>query len=369
MDYADRFSAGEGIYLLSHSVGRPPRDVQTEVATTFFKPWEGDEGEPWPQWLQVIDQFRAALARLFHSSAEHFCPQTNLSSALSKVVAALPPRASRNVLLLSEDDFPSMGFVLQQAERLGYVTRFIPASEPVNDLQVWSRHLTGDTAIALLTHVQSNTSRMLPVDEVARLAREREVVTIVDVAQSVGVIPIDIAAWNADFVIGSCVKWLCGGPGAAFLWVNPSIVDECAPLDVGWFSHADPFALRIREFRYHPGALRFWGGTPSILPAAVATVGIRTLTDIGIETVRRHNLELSQKLIDTVDETVLRSPRHPAERGGTVVLHFGALHSAVVEQFRAAAVRFDTRSFGARLSPHIYNSDRELNIVLGLLNV
>ena len=119
MDLASQFSACDSIYLLSHSVGRPPRTVQDELARHFFAPWERGEGDPWPQWLGVIEDFRAALAQLFHSSSDNFCPQTNLSSTLRKIVSALPPQTGRNTILLSEDDFPSIGFVLQQAERLG----------------------------------------------------------------------------------------------------------------------------------------------------------------------------------------------------------------------------------------------------------
>jgi kynureninase len=145
----------------------------------------------------------------------------------------------------------------------------------------------------------------------------------VDVAQSAGIVPIDVAAWDADFIVGSCVKFLCGGPGAGFLWVNDRVLGECRPLDVGWFSHADPFEFDIHQFRYADSALRFWGGTPAILPYTVAANSLETLIEIGIGRVRAHSLELTQTIINSVSRKNLYTPARPARRGGTVVLDFG----------------------------------------------
>ena len=55
------------------------------------------------------------------------------------------------------------------------------------------------------------------------------ILSLVDIAQSAGILPISLADWQADFVLGSCVKWIGGGPGAAFIWVNPEIIDRCSP--------------------------------------------------------------------------------------------------------------------------------------------
>ncbi len=355
------------IYLLNHSVGLPPVGVERAVDAAFFAPWRAGETDTWPQWMRAIDRFLGGLAALLNADVADLCPQTNLSSALTKVLASLPPVPGRETVLFSEDDFPSMGFVLQAAERLGYRPRILPASEADVEPETWARHLTDDVGWVFLTHVHSNTSRRIPVAEVAAAARARGVRTIVDVAQSAGIVPIDVRAWGADFVIGSCVKWLRGGPGAGFLWVNPEIVAACAPLDVGWFSHADPFAMRIREFSYHPRALRFWGGTPSVLPAAVAAVGVEAILAAGVSAAQAHNRTLTQALIDGVPASAVRSPRSPDARGGTVVLHFGDAQADVLDRLRSAGVRFDVRSTGARLSPHLDNTAAEIERTLAAI--
>ena len=191
--------------------------------------------------------------------------------------------------------------------------------------------------------------------------------SVVDVAQSAGIVPIDVGAWDADFVVGSCVKFLCGGPGAGFLWVNDRVLHECQPTDVGWFSHADPFEFDIHEFRYAESALRFWGGTPAVLPYSVAANSLETMLDIGIERIRAHSLELTQTIIDSVPRIVLFTPARPANRGGTVVLDFGERQPAVTGALADAGVHFDVRRTGMRLSPHVYTSKEEIETVISCL--
>ena len=364
---ADQFASLPGIYLLNHSVGRPPRNARAAAEQGFFEVWEHGDEQVWPRWLAGVDRFRDALGTLLSGDMADFCPQTNLSSALTKLIHALPQRPGKSTLLFHEQDFPSMGFVLQAATRLGWRSRMIPTGVDPLHLDNWRDYLSDDIGIVLITHVHSNTSARLPVAEITRLARERDVISIVDTAQSIGVVPIDLGSWQADFVLGSCVKWLCGGPGAGFLWGRPESVTQCQPIDLGWFSHAAPFEFDINDFRYADGVLRFWGGTPSVLPFVVAANSIELLLEISIDSIHQHNLAINQRVIDRLDEQCVITPTAPAQRGGTLVLNFGERQGAIEQRLRAAHVHFDSRPTGLRMSPHIYNSSAEIDQVIDCL--
>lgn len=365
--HREHFVLGEGIYLLNHSVGRPPRSAEAAARTGFFEPWQTGAAEPWEAWFAEVDRFRAAVGALLNSSAENVCPQANLSSALTKIVHALPRRIGRDTIVYTEADFPSMGFVLAMAGRTGFRLRCIPETADFNTLDGWESTFDEDCCLAFITHVHSNTSRQVPVGEICQLARDREITTVVDIAQSAGIVPIDVRDWDADFVIGSSVKFLCGGPGAGFLWVNDRVLHDCRPMDVGWFSHEDPFEFDIHQFRYADSALRFWGGTPAILPYTVAANSIETMNEIGIERIRAHSLELTQAIVDSVPRQFLFSPARPANRGGTVVLDFRERQSAAAEALAGAGVHFDLRRTGMRLSPHIYTSRDDIETVVSCL--
>jgi kynureninase len=369
MKHTEKFTPiPQGIYLLNHSVGRPPVNAHAGVEEGFFAVWREQADGVWPQWLEQIDGFRKAVGGLLNGHWEDFCPQVNLSSTLTKLLPALPRQPARDVIVYNEQDFPSIGFVLAQAQALGFKLRCIPASRDALDLQTWAEHLRADCCAVLVTHVHSNTSIRVPVAEICELARQREIISIVDIAQSVGVVPIDLQAWNADFVLGSCVKWLCGGPGAGFLWANPAIVNSCQPVDVGWFSHENPFEFDIHNFRYAEGVLRFWGGTPSVIPYVVATNSIGLISSIGVETICTYNQAQNQRLLDAIPAGIALTPSTPAQRGGTLVLNFGERQPDVVQRLTEAGVHFDARPTGLRMSPHIYNSEQEMDTVIACLD-
>jgi len=358
--------AGPG-YLLNHSVGRPLKSTEQALKQAFFAPWQESGREPWGQWLGVIDNFTAALASLFNGQPQDFCPQVNLSSALSKIVMSLG-RLTRDggaVVLMSEIDFPSMGFALKKALPASCELRFIPKSLDVTDPNVWSAHICDDVDLVFVSHAYSNTGQQAPLAQIIPFARERGCLSLVDVAQSAGILPLDLAKLQPDFMIGSSVKWLCSGPGAAYLWINPAILPECQPQDVGWFSHENPFEFDIHDFRYHPTALRFWGGTPSIAPYAIAAHSIQYFANIGSQVMREHNLQLMEPVVQTLDDELV-SPREVDKRSGTLILQFGERQPHIMAALAEANISVDARSLGIRVSPHIYNDEAD---ILRLLEV
>jgi selenocysteine lyase/cysteine desulfurase len=358
------FVAHEGIYMLSHSVGLPRIGAEQAASSAFWQPWQRGDADIWNHWLTEVGAFREQLAVLLNTEMANICPQSSLSSAVSKIIYSLPTRRERPVILLSEEDFPSIAFALQKTASLGYQLKFIPADTDTSDLAQWEQQMSDDVGMVLVTHVQSNNGRQLPVQQVTELARQKGILSLVDVAQSAGIIPIDLHQWQADFVVGSSVKWIGGGPGAAFLWVDPEIIDQCQPDNVGWFSHENPFEFDIHHFRYAPDALRFWGGTPSVYPYAVAANSLTQINAMGVDKIREHNIALSDRVIQAVPDSALISPRPKVERGGTLILDFGQFQEQIINRLNQSQVHFDTRAKGIRLSPHGCNTVEQIETLI-----
>ncbi|MCO7191315.1 MULTISPECIES: aminotransferase class V-fold PLP-dependent enzyme [unclassified Pseudoalteromonas] len=359
MKQAD-FSLPQGHYLLSHSVGRPLATAEQDFMQRYFHPWAGDNHEPWYQWLDGIQQFTSALARLFNSPADYFCPQSNLSSGLTKFVMSLPETGRQTVrVLMSESDFPSMGFVLQQAVA-DVEIHFIPADLDMSDLSVWQQHLHSEIDWVFVSQVYSNTGQQAPVAAITTLAKAQGCRVIVDIAQAAGVIPIDLSDSAADCVLGSCVKWLCGGPGAGFIWVNPDILAHCQPKDVGWFSHQNPMEFDIHHFAPHDSALRFWGGTPSVAAYIFAAHSIHYFADLGVAQVRAHNLTLLARLQAQLAPWYI-APTDAKRCSGTAILNAGEAQDSVLSALREANIAVDARKLGIRVSPHIYNTEQDID--------
>jgi kynureninase len=350
------FVPGNGPYLLTHSVGCLPRVARESLDANFLQPWAERGGNAWPDWLRQVDDFRAALAQLFGGTPAEYCPQSNLSSGLAKLLLALPDSSDRRILLAAEDSFPSMGFVLQRAS--GFDTRLIPRTRLPDDINTWSEALTPDVRVALVTHVHSNTGRVVPVEAIAKLCAERGILCVVDVAQSAGILPLEFTTLGAGVVLGSCVKWLCGGPGAGYLWIHPDLTKDLEPVDVGWYSHENPFEFDIHSFRYANDARRFWGGTPSVAPFVIAAASLRHIHALGVDQIHAHNRRLVRAFTDALPPAGrARLPSWPT--GGTLCISLGADFDVVTRALAAAGAQFDSRGDVIRISFHACNSEED----------
>lgn len=347
-------------YFLTHSVGCLPNTASTRLGENYFTQWRDKGGNAWPDWLEQINGFRGGIANVLGVDISTICPQTNVSSALTKILHSLPERTERKTILLSEQDFPTIGFVLKQAERAGYTLKFVAGD--ITDPEVWADAMEDSVGIVHITHALSNTAHILPVADICAVAKAKDIITIVDIAQSVGIVPIHIPDWQVDFVIGTSVKFMCGGPGACFMYAAPEIIAQCQPLDVGWFSHENPFEMDIHNFRYAGDALRFWGGTPSPAPYIIASAAHKTLDKDGIINAHKHVQSILDGLTASLPANILVSPQNRENRGGTLVIASKdreTLSSDLTKQ----GILFDERTEGFRFSFHQYTPQEDVKIL------
>lgn len=360
MRAADQFHRPRGSYFLSHSVGLLPKSAVGALNAGLIEPWAKGDGAAWDHWLGAIDVWRDALGRLLGAAREDLCPQTNISSALTKVVFALPGRPRRRKIVATEDDFPTIGFVLEQARRAGYEIVLLPGGARLADPDAWAPAFADDVQLVHATHVFSNSSLVAPIAEIIQRARTAGVYSAIDIAQSAGCVPIDLGALQPDFALGASVKYLCGGPGACFVYVDAETAKRCAPADVGWFSHEAPFEFDIRQFRYAPGALRFWGGTPSVAPFALAAAGIVAISAAEVRAIRSHNQRLIRRLIEGVDAANILSETRAGLHGSSAILRTTEIERTS-SALTASGMLHDRRMGGLRVSVHLYTTEADID--------
>ncbi len=347
-----------GPYLLTHSIGPITVKGREYLEAHYLAPWADQGGHAWPYWLTLMDRFNGALAKLLGGREDEFSHQPNLSTGLSKYLLSLPRKNGPTKILMHANAFPSMGFVVTALKAEQFELVLIPEDKPPHDPQVWVDHLSDDIDIILITHAHSMTGVLSPVGEIARLAKSRGKRVLVDVAQSVGVIPIHIPNWEVDAIFGSCVKWLCGGPGAGWMWVKSDDLPRLNPISVGWFSHVNPFEFDIRNFEFSETAKKFWDGTPSVAPYAMALGGIETTLDLGVDNIRARNLELLQIARPEFDFT---------QNGGTICYDAGERVDDLDNALKKKRAYFDRRGQTIRVSFHVANSQKDAQLVHSLI--
>ncbi|KTE29750.1 MULTISPECIES: aminotransferase class V-fold PLP-dependent enzyme [unclassified Sphingopyxis] len=358
---AERFHLPPGAtYLKSHSVGCQPRAAEALLRDRLLTPWR-ETGEAWSHWLDAIDQWRAALAGLIGVEAQDLCPATNVSAGLSRYISALGSATRRRTILLAPSAFPTIGYVASGLAAAGWKTRYLPADADVRDAASWAAALDDDVALVIAMHVSSVSGALTDIAAVAAAAKAAGARCIADCAQSVGIVPVTPAPWGVDAMLGTSVKWLCGGPGAAWLWVAPHDRSTLDPMERGWWSHENPFEMDISDFRYAPDARRWWGGTPDVAPFILSTAGIEEIAAIGIEAIRQHNMVLQGLLRDTIEPLTpqWRWPRGPS--GGTLCIDTGTEKADVEAAFAQHGVAADFRGTMLRLSFHAYSGLGDLS--------
>ena len=347
---ADLFEVpGPSPYLLSHSVGCLPRASRARLSSDLLDPWAEQGSDGWGIWLTAIDNFRTGVAQLIGAEVAEVCPQPSVSAALTAILSGLKREPGRDVLLASAHAFTTVGFAMRQLAPLGFKLELIPEDRNPVDPQSWADAIGPHVAAIVPMHVHSNSGLVSPMAEIARLARAAGAISVVDACQAVGILPVEPHAWGVDALVGSSVKWLCGGPGAGFLWVRRDLISSFAPLNAGWFSHANPFEFDIRDFRYADDARRFLGGTPAVAPCVLAASGIETIAAIGVPAILAANRALIGQVGEAADTTF-----DMADRGGTLCLT-GDDPDAAEAALRALGCRFDRRGRILRLSFHIWN--------------
>jgi kynureninase len=217
------------------------------------------------------------------------------------------------------------------------------------------------TLLVPISHVLFKSAEIQDVEAIVRRAHEVGAHVVLDAYQSVGTVPVDVTALGVDFAVGGSVKWLCGGAGAAWLYVRPDLAERLEPTFVGWQAHARPFAFEP-ELEYAEGAARFLTGTPNVPALYAATAGYDLVEEVGIETIRAHSLRQTDLLAGLLDQAgfEVMSPRAADRRGGTLVVRtpeFGAVHTELEQR----GIICDTRpDAGLRLGPHFFTADEEL---------
>ncbi len=233
--------------------------------------------------------------------------------------------------------------------------------EVVPDLDALLEAIDERTLLVPLSHVLFKTAELQDVEAVQRRAEEVGAHVLLDAYQSAGAVPVEVEKSGVAFATGGSVKWLCGGPGAGWLYVRPDLIDELEPAFVGWQGHARPFAFEP-ELEYADGIARFLTGTPNVPALYAATAGYDVIEEVGVETIRRRSLGLTDLLIRLADEAEFEvtSQRDQARRGASVTIRvpgFEGVHKELTERQILCDFRPDV---GLRLGPHFFNSEDEL---------
>ena len=357
-EYRERFPIlAETTYLINHSLGAMPAAAEERVLE-YARTWNTRGVRAWEEgWWDLPLTVGDQIARLIGAPPGSVSMHQNVTIAEAVVVSCFGFDGPRRRVVYEEGNFPSVRY-LYQAQRGADILVAADAEGVVEAIDE-------RTLLVPVTHVLYKTGEIQDVEAIVAKAHEEGALVVLDAYQSVGTVPLDVTALGVDFAVGGSVKWLCGGPGAAWLYVRPDLAATLEPALTGWQAHARPFAFEAEQ-DYAEGAARFLTGTPNVPALYAATAGYDVVEEVGVERIRKRSQEQTALLAELLDEAGFPAggPHQPERRGGTVVVRVPG-SKRVNRELAERGVICDWRpDVGLRLGPHFFNTDDELRFAV-----
>jgi kynureninase len=359
-------------YLISNSLGAVPAAAANGLQE-YYETWASRGVRAWEEtWWTMVAELGDRVAPLIVAQPGEVVFQPNVTLAHAVILSAFDFRGSRAGIVTDAMHFPSILYLIDEQRALGARVSVVPSADGIRvDTERLIDAINEQTAVVCISHVLFRSAYVHEVEEIAARARAVGAVTVIDGYQSVGAIPVEVSALDVDVYIGGCLKWLCGGPGAAFLWIDPRIRARLRPRLTGWMAHQQPFAFDPQMTR-RDDAWRFLHGTPNIAALYAARPGLEIIARIGPLAIREKSLRQTKRLIELAESRgwPCTTPRDPCRRGGTVAIDLEHGYE-ISRSLKALDILCDYRpGAGIRLSPHFYTRDSELeDAVLAIADI
>ena len=355
------------VYLISHSLGAMPKGTYDDLHE-YAERWATRGVRAWAEgWWEMPVTLGDELAQIIGADPGTVVMHQNVSVCQSLILSCFDPTPQRNKIVYSELNFPSVMYVYEAHARDGKIRiETVKSDDGITvPLERMLAAIDETTLLVPFSHVLFKSAFLQDAKAIIERAHEVGAMVILDTYQSAGTVPFSVKDLNVDFATGGSVKWLCGGPGAGYLYVRPDLQNKLEPKTTGWMAHEAPFRFDT-ELRYASNISRFLHGSPAIPALYAARPGYRIINEIGVERIREKSVRQTDFLISLAEEAgfEVTSPKNAAQRGGTVTVAHEYAGAITKELLRREFIVDYRPGAGVRISPHFYTKDEELELVI-----
>lgn len=359
------------IYLASHSLGAMPRGAAAGLRA-YADAWNQRGVRAWSEgWWEIGVDTGDVLAPILGVPPGSISMHESVTVAQAIVASCHTFEGRRRKILLTDLEFPSNMYLYEGFRKYGADIVYVSGSDRLRlPTELLLDAIDEETLLVVVSLVLFKTAFVVDAQAIVEKAHRVGARVVLDVYQAAGTLPLNLDALGVDFVVGGSVKWLCGGPGAAYLYVRPDLARELQPALVGWAAHTEPFNFETGRIRYAPPPQRFQSGTPNVPALYAAREGYKIISAVGVDAIRSKSLRLTRCIMDRAAAKGYRinTPAADRERGGTVILDVP--NGAVVAQelVRRKTIVDYRPAAGIRMAPHFYNTEGEIDRAMTMLD-
>jgi kynureninase len=358
-------------YLVSHSLGAMPRRTAANLQE-YADTWSRRGVRAWHEgWWEAGRTTGDILAPILGVQPGTISMHPNVTVAMGVIASCHAYDGRRNRIVMTDLEFPTNMYLFEGFRRYGAEIVYVPSDDTVRtNLGRLLDAIDERTVLVPLSLVLFRSAYIQDAKAVIEKAHRVGARVILDVYQAAGTVPLEIETLGADFAVGGSVKWLCGGPGAGYLYVRPDLARQLEPGLIGWAAHANPFTFSTGPVVYADGPERFQSGTPNVPSLYAARGGYEIVAQIGVPAIRQKSLRLTRRLIQHAERAGYRlnTPTIDAERAGAVIVDVPNGEAVAQELLRRDVIIDYRPGAGIRMAPHFYNTDADIDHAMETLD-
>lgn len=355
-------------YLINNSLGAMPAATRSSL-TQYMDEWDARGVRSWGDgWWVLQEQVADQVAGILGVDSGTVSMHQNIAVALEMILSCFRFDGPRNGIVYADRNFPSDQYIYEAREAHGAKLTRVPAAADgfSTDGEEFASHINDTTLLVAIDHVMFRSSAVVDIEPIIKKAREVGAFVILDTFHSVGTLPLEAKKWGVHAVVGGALKWLCGGPGNCFLYVDPDEAKNLKPAFTGWAAHKQPFLFSPEGQDFRDDGGRFATGTPNVPALYAGKEGIATVAEAGLINVRARSQKLTTMLVEEAQRHGfgIKSPLDASKRGGHVALDVPEGY-AVCQALSEREIVVDFRpDAGLRVAPHFYNTEDEVRAAL-----
>ncbi|HKS43296.1 MAG TPA: aminotransferase class V-fold PLP-dependent enzyme [Blastocatellia bacterium] len=356
------------VYMISHSLGAMPRRTRDRLqeyadmwATRGIRSWE--EG-----WWMMPTTVGDLIGKIIGAGEGEVVMHQNVSICQSIINSCFNfSEGKRNKIVSESLNFPSNLYIYNALVQDGARLVTVPSDDGITvPLERMLEAIDEETLLVSVSHVIFRSSFIQDIKAITERAHEVGAMVVADIYQSAGTVPINVREVGLDFATGGSVKWLCGGPGAGYLYVRRDLWPQLEPRLTGWLAHKHPFAFETGPNDYADNIYRFLNGSPNVPGMYAAMSGYEIINEVGVEHIREKSIRQTTRLIEIAEDAGFKvnCPKNVSERGGTVVIDVPHGQQVTAELLRRDFLVDYRPGAGIRVAPHFYSKDEELELTV-----
>jgi kynureninase len=357
-------------YLVSNSLGAMPRAVYTKLQE-YADTWATRGVRAWSEgWWDLNAAVGERIGALLNAPPGTVSVHQNIALAMGTLLSAFDLNGPRNKIVVEGGIFPSVYYLLREMLPPGAELHMVPSADgiTIDEAQIIAA-IDERTLLVPISHVLFRSAYIVDVEPIIARAHEVGALVILDAYHACGIIPVDVRRLEVDFYLGGVLKWMCGGPGGAFLYARPDHLRTLRPKLTGWMAHRRPFAFEVDAIDFRDDAFRFLNGTPAIPSLYAIQPGVDIIAQVGVKAIREKSVRQTARLAMLAEAHgwPISTPRAPEQRGGTVTVNPPHAYE-VSRALLARDIVIDYRQgAGIRISPHFYNTDDEIEACMAAI--